>query len=59
MPGMSVHSEHVFTTAGNTVNKKRAALDPDQVDRLVFLASNIKKYIFLADFLLLSLLGCH
>ena len=31
------------STAGNIANKKRAALDPDQVDKLVFLANNIKK----------------
>lgn len=43
VPGTSVRSERVFSTAGNIVNKKRAALDPDQVDRLVFLANNIKK----------------
>ncbi|MBN3288019.1 ZBED1 protein, partial [Polyodon spathula] len=41
VPGMYVRSERVFSTAGNTVNKKRAALDPKQVDRLVFLANNI------------------
>lgn len=29
-------------SAGITVNKKRAALDPNQVDSLVFLANNIK-----------------
>lgn len=43
VPGTSVRSKRVFSTAGNIVNKKRAALDPDQVDRLVFLANNIKK----------------
>lgn len=43
VPGSSVRSERVFSTAGNIINKKRAALDPDQVDRLVFLANNIKK----------------
>ncbi|MGH0166028.1 UNVERIFIED_CONTAM: hypothetical protein FKN15_061466, partial [Acipenser sinensis] len=41
VPGTSVRSERVFSTAGNIVNKKRAALDPEQVDRLVFLANNI------------------
>ncbi|XP_065096779.1 E3 SUMO-protein ligase ZBED1-like [Paramisgurnus dabryanus] len=43
VPGTSVRSERVFSIAGNIVNKKRAALDPDQVDRLVFLANNIKQ----------------
>ena len=45
----SVRSERVFSAARNTVNEKRAALDPDQVDRLVFLANNIKKLLFLTD----------
>ncbi|MBN3271704.1 ZBED1 protein, partial [Polyodon spathula] len=36
VPGTSVLSERVFSTAGNIVNKKRAALDPEQVDRLLF-----------------------
>ncbi len=42
VPGTSVRSERVFSSAGNIVNKKRAALGPDQVDRFVFLANNIK-----------------
>ena len=42
VPGTSVRSERVFSSAGNIVNKKRAALDPDQVDRLVFLANNLR-----------------
>ena len=42
VPGTSVRSERVFLSAGNIVNKKRAALDPDHVDRLVFLANNIR-----------------
>lgn len=43
VPGTSVRSERLVSSAGNIVNKKRAALDPDQVDRLVFLANNQKK----------------
>ena len=42
VPGTSVRSERVFSSAGNIVNKKRAALDPDQVDRPVFLANNLR-----------------
>lgn len=38
VPGTSVRSERVFLLAGN-VNKKRAALDPDQVDSLLFRAN--------------------
>ncbi|KAJ8362710.1 hypothetical protein SKAU_G00115410 [Synaphobranchus kaupii] len=41
IPGTSVRSERVFSTAGNIVNKKRSALDPENVDRLVFLANNL------------------
>ena len=41
VPGTSVRSERVFSTAGNIVNKKRAALAAEQVDRLVFLANNL------------------
>lgn len=40
--GTSVRSEQVFSSAGNIVNKKRAVLDPDHVDRLVFLANNLR-----------------
>ena len=36
IPGCARHVCH-------TVKKKRAALDPDQVDRPVFLAKNMKK----------------
>lgn len=41
IPGTSVRAERVFSTAGIIVNKKRAALDPENVDRLVFLANNL------------------
>ena len=37
----SVPSERLFSIAGNTVNAKRAALDPSNVDKLVFLYSNL------------------
>ena len=42
VPGTSVRSERVFSTAGIIVNKQRSALDPENVDRLVFLANNLK-----------------
>ena len=42
VPGTSVCSEWVFLSAGNIVNKKRATLDPDHIDWLVFLANNIR-----------------
>ncbi|CAK6949708.1 zinc finger BED domain-containing protein 1-like [Scomber scombrus] len=41
IPGTSVRAERVFSTAGMIVNKKRSALDPGNVDRLVFLANNL------------------
>ncbi|KAK5853479.1 hypothetical protein PBY51_014626 [Eleginops maclovinus] len=41
IPGSSVRAERVFSTAGIIVNKKRSALDPENVDRLVFLANNL------------------
>ncbi|XP_076581873.1 E3 SUMO-protein ligase ZBED1-like [Chaetodon auriga] len=41
IPGTSVRAERVFSTAGMIVNKKRSALDPANVDRLVFLANNL------------------
>lgn len=41
VPGTSVRSERVFSTAGNIVNKKRSALDSEHVDRLIFLANNL------------------
>lgn len=36
-----VPSEQLFSVAGNTVSAKRAALDPANVDKLVFLHSNL------------------
>ena len=39
--GTSVPSEQLFSTAGNIVSVKRAALLPENVDKMVFLHSNL------------------
>lgn len=41
IPATSAPSERVFSTGGNIVTCHRAALKPDAVDRLVFLAKNL------------------
>lgn len=42
VPATSSPSERIFSCSGNIVTCQRAALNPDTVDRLVFLAQNIK-----------------
>ena len=42
VPGTSVPSERVFSTAGDIVTANRSCLDSENVDRLVFLTKNIK-----------------
>ena len=41
-PATSVPSERVFSTAGGTVSKSRAALDSESVDKLIFLNKRLK-----------------
>lgn len=41
IPATSTPSERVFSTGGNIVTCHRAALKPDAVDRLIFLARNL------------------
>lgn len=42
VPATSSPSERIFSCSGNIVTCQRSALKPDTVDRLVFLAQNIK-----------------
>ncbi|KAH3837169.1 hypothetical protein DPMN_110549 [Dreissena polymorpha] len=44
MQGTSVPSERIFFTAGDHVSAHRACLDPDSVDMLFFVKTNIKLY---------------
>ena len=39
----SVPSENIFSEAGLILTKKRNSLDPKNLDKLVFLAKNLKK----------------
>lgn len=41
IPATSALSERAFSTGGNIVTGHRAALNPENVDRLVFLAKNL------------------
>ena len=42
IPGTSVPSERVFSTAGDILNAKRSVLRSDHVDQLIFLKKNLK-----------------
>lgn len=41
VPGSSVPSERIFSTAGDIVSATRSRLAPDSVDRLIFLQKNL------------------
>ena len=43
VPASSVPAERIFSTAGHLVNRRRAALSPDNVNMLIFLNKNIGK----------------
>lgn len=42
IPATSVPSERIFSTAGDIVTASRSALSADNVDKLIFLAKNMK-----------------
>jgi len=42
IPATSTPSERCFSTAGLTVTEKRANLDPDTIEKLIFIKENIK-----------------
>ncbi|KAK9537980.1 hypothetical protein VZT92_005546 [Zoarces viviparus] len=42
VPGTSVPSERVFSTAGDIVTAKRSTLSPENVDILIFVKKNLK-----------------
>ena len=42
IPAMEIPSERAFSIAGLTVSKLRASLNPDNVDKLIFLHKNFK-----------------
>ena len=42
IPGTSVPSERVFSTAGDILNAQRANLKAKHVDKLVYLKKNMK-----------------
>ena len=41
IPATSVHSEEIFSVAGNVLTEKRNRLLPENVDKLVFLHENL------------------
>jgi hypothetical protein len=43
VPGSSVPSERVFSTAGNVITKKRSLLADDTASNLIFLRENLSK----------------
>ncbi|KAJ4940608.1 hypothetical protein JOQ06_026905 [Pogonophryne albipinna] len=43
IPGTSVSTERVFSTAGDIVTTQRSALLPDHIDQIIFLNKNLKR----------------
>jgi len=42
IPGTSVSSERVFSTAGDIITAQRSGLLPEHVDQIIFLNKNLK-----------------
>lgn len=42
IPGTSVPSERVFSTAGDIVCSERSVLSPEHVDQLIYISTDIK-----------------
>nr|XP_055054000.1 E3 SUMO-protein ligase ZBED1-like [Misgurnus anguillicaudatus] len=42
IPGTSVSSERIFSTAGDVITAQRSALHPEHVDQIIFLNKNLK-----------------
>ena len=40
IPGSSVASERIFSTAGDVISQERARMKPDKADKLIFLMKN-------------------
>lgn len=43
IPGISVSSERVFSTAGDNITAQRSAVLPEHVDRILFLNKNLRR----------------
>jgi len=41
VPATSVASERLFSAAGNVIGNRRSCIDPNQVEKLVFLHENL------------------
>ena len=43
IPASSVASERIFSSAGIVIGNRRSCLDPNQLERLVFLNQNLRQ----------------
>ena len=47
VPGTSVSSERVFSTAGDIITAQRSALLPEHVDQILFLNKNLERMLII------------